>query len=184
MLAAFGAAVFAGYKSDPDSQLRGFSNSVEKVVRLAPPDVEQLRRLAEEACLCEQEGGQQDCRHDYRAATASYQVESMASACFPISTESDLITSAGEEYFVTTGYNVVGNSPSSVSRRLCRKADAQAVEAAYYEALGPILDASEPIDEAAKKERYEAADRAIVRVLEDIHRGKKTTPISNSKGCA
>lgn len=107
----------------------------------------------------------------------------MATACAPISTESDLISAAGKEYFVTTGFNVVGNLPPGMSNRLCRRADAQAVESAYYKALGPIPEGSEPADEEAMELRYEAADRAIILAMEDIRRGKKMTPISNGGGC-
>jgi hypothetical protein len=158
------------------------ADTAASATRKDRPNVALLERLAQEACSCEVDGGP-NCAAAYNEAIAGYQVQSMATACAPISTESDLISTAGKEYFVTTGFNVVGKLPPGMSNRLCRRADAQAVEAAYYEALGPIPKGSEPADEEAMKLRYAAADRAIILAIEDIRRGKKMTPISNGGSC-
>ena len=149
----------------------------------AVPEIAHLQQLAEDACLCEEAGGV-DCRKAYQQAAAGRISEDSATACAPISTVMDTITLDGKEYSVTTEYNVVANLPAGMSHRLCRRADAQAVEQAWIDAFGPVPDWNKPVDEKALKAKNDAADRAVVEVLKALAKGERRIVRSRSGGCA
>lgn len=149
-----------------------------------PPDVAKLQLLAEEACLCQQQGQKADCDSAYKQATSAYEVTNAESACAPIGTSSDIIQFDGKEFWITTGYHVVANLPEGMSAKLCRRVDAQAVEAAYANGFGPRIDTSKPTSDAELMAKDRAANAALVKALEAIRRGERPSSKSNSGGCA
>ena len=146
-------------------------------------DIERIQLLAEESCTCERNGGA-DCDKAYQTAVAGHLAEGVATACAPISASFDDVTFGGKTYPILRKYEVVASLPKGMSHTLCRKADAQAAEAAYFNAFGPEPDWSKPVDEAAWKARGDAANRAMTKVIREIDGGKKMAPVNNSKGCA
>ena len=149
-----------------------------------PPDVTRLQQLADEACLCQQRGQGEDCGKSYKQAIAAYEVGEAISACAPIGTSTDVITYGGKEFWIRTGYHVVANLPKGMSTRLCRTADAQAIEAAYAKGFGPRIDWKTPISQKELNLRDRAANAEGVKTLEAINRGDGPLPKGNGGGCA
>lgn len=142
----------------------------------ARTDVAQLQTLATSACRCTREKGEAAeaaCWQDYKAAIANYDVTSMATACAPISTELDCITTAAGEECIVTSYG----------SGICTSEEAQAAENAYYTALNAEGDFS-TLDEAASARANDRANAAFDAILERIKRGETVTASAPSGGCA
>lgn len=139
-------------------------------------EVAQLQTLATSACRCTREKGEANkanCWGEYRAAIADLNVSSVATACFPISTELDCITTDAGEECIVTGF---GNG-------VCTQEEARAVEAAYSAAWNAEGDI-DTLDEAARSRANERANAALAAILERIRRGEKVAAGGPSGGCA
>ena len=142
----------------------------------ARADIAQLQILATSACSCTREKGEASeatCWSEYRAAIADRNVSSVATACFPISTELDCIaTHAGDECIVTS----YGNG-------ICTEEEAQAVEAAYSAAWNAEGDPV-TLDEATRQRANLRANAALEAILDRIKRGETVIASGRSGGCA
>lgn len=134
-----------------------------------------LQALATGACRCTRERGdasEEACWQDYKTAIEPFTINSVATACAPISTELDCIaTDAGEKCIVTS----YGNG-------ICTAEEADAADRAYTQALNAEGEFS-TLGEAAAARANERAGAAFRDVVERIRRGERLAASRSSGGC-
>lgn len=94
-----------------------------------------IQSIATSACECALTGKDNQCWARYRKMTAAFRPPNVAglgqgaTACAPVSTQSDCMEDAKGVFCVTTGYHV--NGVDLEQPNLCRQSDAQAVEQGF-----------------------------------------------------
>lgn len=157
--------------------LRHLDWQASEAARVAPagPDFAKLQALATGACRCTREKGDAAsaaCWQNYKAAIAGFQVNGMATACEPISTEFDcIVTDAGEKCIVT-GY---GDG-------ICTPEEADAADIAWTQGLNAEGEFG-TLDDAAPDRATKRADAAFRNVVERIGRGERVSPVSGPDSC-
>lgn len=133
-------------------------------------DVARLQSLASAACSCTRTKGDAAkgaCWKEFRAATLGPSISNEATACAPVSTETECFATKSGTVCVVTGYDANGVSDPTLDTRLCTAAEAQAVEQASHEAwLGPDGKDPDPDNTAdwdASNKRVSAAINDVVR---------------------
>jgi hypothetical protein len=130
-----------------------------------------LQTKAVKACLCERSGGKssgEKCWADYENDLRDRDVQSMATACAPVSTRSDCFTVNGKEDCVTTGYSVFFDP----SIKLCTENEAKAIELVF-----------EKVSSSSSPAEMESAQQASRDIWQAILAGKKPAVPKSSKGC-
>jgi hypothetical protein len=130
-------------------------------------DVAALQLVADAACRCARSSpDDKSCWAELEAATAAYRPgESLASACFPISTSVDCFNDDAPDggFCIVTGRLVTGG------KTLCSAEEAKTVEAVFADVLERSDDdyqaatsaAAEAADALARGERLEAPDAPV-----------------------
>lgn len=142
----------------------------------ARPDVANLQALATSACRCAREKGDGEskaCWQEYKAAIAGFQVNGMATACEPISTELDCIATDAGEKCIVTGY---GNG-------ICTSEEADAADMAWTQGLNAEGEFG-TLDETARGRATKRADAAFKDVIERIRRGERVASASGPSSCS
>ncbi|MBU7581080.1 MAG: hypothetical protein KAF27_11560 [Porphyrobacter sp.] len=155
--------------------LRYLDWQASQAQRAAKVAVPRLQSLATAACICAREkgeAGEAGCWQQYKAAIADFDVSGVATACAPISTELDCITTAGGEECIVTSH---GNG-------LCTAEEAAAADRAWTQALNAEGDIS-TLDEAARARADKRANAALRDVTERIRRGERITAASGPGSC-
>lgn len=134
-----------------------------------------LQDLATSACRCTRQRGEaseEACWQDYEASIEPFAVNSVATACAPISTELDCIATDAGEKCIVTGY---GNG-------ICTAKEADAADRAYTQALNAEGELS-TLGEAAAARANERANTAFRDVVERITRGERVAVPPGLGGC-
>lgn len=142
-----------------------------------------LEAKAIAACECEiakGKGQSTECWAGYKAAIEPFRprgeddMTGYATACAPVSTEVDCLKDVDGEFCITTGYSV--NGVELDEPRLCRQAEARAVESVVAE----MSKRAGPDGNWNQKE----AQRAVKEALAALRAGKVSKPPPSSGGCA
>lgn len=151
-------------------------------------DAARLQALASNACLCTRakgESAEAGCWKEFRAATTGPSIGGDATACAPVSTETECFRTKSGEICVVTGYHANGVSDPTLDTRLCTATEAQAVEQASHDAwLGPDGKTPDPDNAAdwdASGKRTSAAINQIVRRIMSGETVTSAGPVSG--GC-
>ena len=151
------------------------------------PDAAKLQALASAACLCTRAkgaGAESACWKDFRAAAPGPSRGGYATACAPVSTETECFGTAAGEVCVVTGYDANGVSEPGLDTRLCTAAEAQAVEYALHQAWrgadGKDPDPNNKADWNASSKRASAAINRVVRRIMNGETITATGPVSES----
>lgn len=151
----------------------------EKPLRADKPALEAKAIAACECELAKGKGESPGCWSGYNAAIEPFRskgeddMTGYATACAPVSTEVDCLKDADGEFCVTTGYSV--NGVDLEEPRLCRQAEARAVEDAFSEVMkkaGPGGDWNQ-----------QEAERAAKKALAAVRAGKVSKAPRSSGGC-
>ncbi|WP_338426747.1 hypothetical protein [Sphingopyxis kveilinensis] len=141
-----------------------------------------LEAKAVAACECEiarGTGQSPDCWRSYKAAIEPFRpkgeedLTGYASACAPVSTEVDCLKDADGEFCIATGYSV--NGADLAEPRLCRQAEAKAVENAINALHHKVGTGGEWDRDKARRVAEEAIAAARA--------GKASRPSASSDGC-
>ena len=97
----------------------------------------------------------------------------VATACAPVSTEFDALSDADGEFDIVTGYSV--NGADLAEPRLCRQAEAKAVEDA-------INALHEEVGTGGEWDR-DRASRVAEEAIAAARAGKASHPSASSRGC-
>lgn len=151
-------------------------------------DAARLQALASAACLCTRAKGESakgECWKAFKAIAPGPSTGGYATACAPVSTQTDCFTTAAGEVCVVTEYNANGVNDPNLDTRLCTAAEAQAVEYALQQAWrGPDGKDPDPDDKADWDASSKRANAAINRVVGRIMNGQTidaSGPVS--EGC-
>lgn len=141
-----------------------------------------LEAKAIAACECEiarGTGQSRDCWRGYKAAIEPFRgkgagdLTGYGSACHPVSTEVDCLKDADGEFCITVGYTV--NGADLAEPRLCRQAEAKAVEDA-------IKALHEEVGTGSEWDR-DRASRVAEEAIAAARAGKASHPSASSRGC-
>jgi len=139
-------------------------------------DIARLKTLATAACLCTREkgaAGKAACEREYKAAIAGLRVNSVVTACEPVSTALDCIATAAGEACIVTGYG----------EGLCTAEEADAADRAWTQALEAEGDYS-ALGEAGRATALKRADAAFDAITARIRQGEAFAPASGPGSCS
>lgn len=151
----------------------------EKPKRADKPALEAKAIAACECEIAQGKGQSPNCWRSYKAAIEPFRqkgeddLTGYASACAPVSTEADCLKDADGEFCITTGYSV--NGADLAEPRLCRQAEAKAVEDA-------INALHEKAGTGSKWDR-DKASRVAEEAITAARAGKAPPPSASSRGC-
>lgn len=165
-----------------------WSASEEAPTTPTSADVARLQSLASAACSCTRAKGdaaKNACWKEFKAATLGPSISGDATACAPVSTETECFAIESGTICVVTGYYTNGVSDPTLDARLCSASEAQAVEQASHHAwLGPDGKAPDPDNTADRDASGKRENAAINDVVRRIMNGETVVPAGPvSDGC-
>ena len=194
---AVGGGLFARYNSVADDRSASAKPASSPTPRITSSDVDLagLQNTAIECCKCERRGGSEaSCWEPYRRAQSEIEARIYgdksekseasgdATACAPVSTETDCFEFTDGSSCIVTGYDVNAAPDEYRDVMVCTAGEAQAIETAANEAwnaFGPVsFD-----DEAAYAGGNKRMHAAIADVLARIREGEEFDTQPNSDGC-
>lgn len=159
-------------------------------------DVATVEEAAVESCMCRRKGGKEaDCEAIYSGARDTLLKEiygrsdvegsgGNATACAPVSSESECFEFTDGTKCIDTGFYVSGASDARPIREVCTVEEAQAIEAAERRgSLGPNDKEPNPNDQTEWSSANKRANSAVDETLRRILAGETIPPTKLANGC-